>query len=175
MSCVCTPEVASTSNVLRPAMPATMDASANAPWASALASIVAGIAGRKTLLVEATSGVQTQLMVTLSYAAMAGVWPLTAALGLDLSAGATLSLFVGALMWAAGAVAVDRRLAAWSLCLIFGLVGMALRPEDAILWIGASGTSGATLLGLLRMRTRTRQVMPLSQQLSAILTSRRNG
>jgi serine/threonine-protein kinase len=141
----------------------------------AVASLAAGIVARDTLLISAASGVQTQLTVTLCYAAMSAVWPLAAALGLDLRAGATLTLFVGALMWTIGAVAVDRRLLSWGLSLLLGLVGMLVSPENGILWIGAAGTMGAATLGLLRMRTKaTDPVMPLSQQLSAILTSRRD-
>ncbi len=139
----------------------------------AIASLAVGVAARETLLVQTASGVQTQLTVTLCFAAMSAVWPLCAALGIDLSASAALTLFVGAVIWTTGAVAVDRRLLSWGLSLMVGLIGVLLRPQSAILWIGASGSTGAAILGLLRLRTkRADQVVPLSQQLSAFMHSR---
>jgi serine/threonine-protein kinase len=142
----------------------------------AVAAVGSGVIARETLLIKAASGVQTQLTVTLFYTAMACGWLLAADLDMSLAMGVALSLFVGALVWTAGAIAVDRRLLSWGAALAVGLLGVLLRPDNAILWIGAAGTTGATLLGLLRMRTkRNTQMMPLSEQLSAILTSRREG
>ncbi len=139
-----------------------------------VASVGVALYARDTLLIRAASGVQTQLTVTLCYAAMAAVWPIAAVLEITMASTFALCLFIGGLMWMAGAVAVDRRLLAWGASLLVGLAGILVRPDNAILWSGAAGATGATLLGLLRMRTKgPRDLMPLSQQLSEVLTTRR--
>jgi serine/threonine-protein kinase len=141
----------------------------------AVASIVTGIAARDRLLLRAASGVQTQLSATLCYAAMAMVWLIAAPLGMSMQASFAMTLFVGSAMWIIAAVAVDGRMLTWGIGLLLGLLGTLWAPAHAILWIGAAGTVSAATLGILRMRTKaTREVTPLSQDLSHMLASRRH-
>ena len=130
-----------------------------------IGSIAAGAAQRDTLLTRAAAGLKTQIVITLCYAVCAAVWPVCWALEVGVEGGFALMALVAAAMWTAGAATVDRRLLANGVTMLAGLAAVLWAPERAIIWLGIAGTTGATVLGWLRFRTRsTYQTQPLSER-----------
>jgi len=130
-----------------------------------IGSIAAGVAQREALLTRAAAGLKTQIMITLCYTVCAAVWPVCWALEVSVEGGFALMALVAAAMWTAGAATVDRRLLANGLTMLLGLAAVLWSPEQAIIWLGAAGTMGATVLGWLRFRTRSAaQTQPLSER-----------
>jgi eukaryotic-like serine/threonine-protein kinase len=129
-----------------------------------VAAAVSGFGARETLLVRAAAGLETQLIVVTAYAAYSALWIVAAAVGIRIEAGFALMAFVGTALWSAGAIAVDRRLLARAAAMLAALAGVLLRPEWALLAIGAGGATGSAVMGWLRLRKKgSGEVLPLSQ------------
>jgi serine/threonine-protein kinase len=131
-------------------------------------SLASGFALRDTLLARAAAGLKMHLSATLCYAAWAGLWPVCRVLEVPVSSGFVLMFLMGAAMLTLAALTVDRRRLSWALGMGVGL-GLTLRwPDRALLWMGIIGSASATLMGVLRWRTRhPQQAAPLSERWAA--------
>jgi serine/threonine protein kinase len=136
-------------------------------------SLASGAAARETLMAQTRFGAQTQITIVLCHAAHSLCWVVVHQLDIEMHVGFIFSFFTGAVLWAVGAVSVDRRMLSFSVSMAIGLVLMAVYPEiGGIVWMGITGTAGAMLMGWLRIRTTTAEsAAPLSQQWSRKLAS----
>ena len=127
-------------------------------------AIVAGYAVRAQLAANA-SGLRMQLTMVIMYGSMTASWPLGEAINASLQGTFALLAFAGFVVAAAGAMAVDRRLSAWSVPMFAAIWAAILWPALALWWVGAAGSIGGLTLGWLRIRTTSpEQVRPLSQR-----------
>ena len=133
----------------------------------AIGALAIGVAARETFFARARFGAQTQLTITLCYAGLSAMWLICDAIGVSVQAGFTLSFFMGAILWSVGALAVDRRMLTFAIAMFAGLGVMLVHKQHGILWMGAAGTLGSSVMGWLRYRTTSpSDAQPLSQQWS---------
>jgi len=126
--------------------------------------LIAGYAVRKRLTANA-SGLRTQLTMIIMYGAMTASWPIGETIGTSLNGSFALLAFVGFVVAAVGALAVDRRFSAWSVPMFAALWACITWPSLSLWWVGAAGTFGGLILGYLRITTTSaEQVRPLSQR-----------
>jgi eukaryotic-like serine/threonine-protein kinase len=129
--------------------------------------LASGFAAPDTLLARAASGLKMQLIGAMVYGSFTVLWPICWAVGMDVSQGLTVMFVLGAAVWGAGAVAVDRRLLATTGAFLLGLGLVLWSPARALWWMGGAGFLGAGLLGWLRARTHTaQQSAPLTDRWS---------
>ncbi|MEM9695969.1 MAG: protein kinase [Myxococcota bacterium] len=131
------------------------------------ASVAMGVAQRETLLRQSASGLQTQLVNTLVYAALIALWGLASRLELTVPHTISFTALVASCLFTTAAVTIDRRFLTWGLSMVGALIACLIAPDRALIWLGAGGLVGSGTLGILRFRTkRAEQTYPLSQALA---------